>query len=598
MSQSAIDPSQSAAARDLIASLKRAAGPTLAVAVAARLARGLVGLGIAWVLAGLLAGAVLPGGPSGSVTGPLLALAGLIVVRAGLTYLSEVSAFDAAAAVKTRLLDRLLDHIGRLGPVRISGLAVGDLATTLTDAVAGVEPYWRRWIPAVAAAGTLPFVILAAAGLADWRSGLILTVTLPLLPLFLILVGKGAQAASDRQWQTLARLGGHLYDAIKGLPDLRILGAAAAAVETVARRADDYRRETMAVLRLAFLSALVMEFFATGAIALLAVTIGFRLLWGEMSFLSGLFVLMAAPEFYAPLRAIGSERHARMEALAAAGRIADVLALAAPSERPMHAVPVPSGAVGLRFKGVTMSYGEGRAALAGIDLEVAPGDHVAIVGASGAGKSTLFNLLLGFIEPTDGRIVVGGVPLADLDLASWRRRLIHMPQRAHVFSGTIGDNVAMGRSGDPASQSAAITAALAAAELADLVAGLPDGIATRVGDGGRRLSGGEAQRLVLARALFGAGLPGEPPGLVLFDEPTAHLDSATASIVGEAIAAVGRGRTMLTIAHRLGTIRAADRIVVFDAGRIVEAGTHAELMARAGAYARMLAEARDEGELA
>jgi ATP-binding cassette subfamily C protein CydD len=306
-----------------------------------------------------------------------------------------------------------------------------------------------------------------------------------------------------------------------------------------------------------------------------AVLIGFRLLWGEVAFVDGLTVLLLAPLFYAPLRTLGTERHARMEAVAAAERLADFLARPAP-ERSVGASFAAEGAVSVRFDNVSASYGGERLALDGISFEIRPGEQVAIVGESGAGKSTILSLIAGFLEPVAGTIFIDGRPLASLDLADVRRHIAFLPQRAFLFDASIAENVAMGRSGD-------VAAALRAARADEFVNRLPHGADSRLGEGGAGLSGGEAQRLMLARALFA------PAPLVLMDEPTAHLDAATEAAVGEAIAALSAGRTRLTIAHRLKAVEAADRVLVLSGGRLVEEGKPDELKARGGVFAAMLA---------
>lgn len=556
---------------DLSASVRKETALLLAAAVA----EGLLGVAAAFITARVIDAAVFRGADLAAVLPALAQLLGIALVKAGLGYAGAQIGFAVSARARKSLFARLLDHVAALGPVRLSGTATGDLATTLTDAVSGIEPYWRQWLPATATVAVLPVAILLAVLPVDWRSAVTFAVTLPLLPLFMVLAGRSAERANQRQWASMARLGGHLLDAVAGLADLVLLGAAKREVALVARTADGYRRETMKVLRLAFLSALVLEFFATVSIAVTAVLIGFRLLWGEVAFVDGLTVLLLAPLFYAPLRTLGTERHARMEAVAAAERLADFLARPAPG-RSVGAPFAAEGAVSVRFDNVSASYGGERLALDGISFEIRPGEQVAIVGESGAGKSTILSLIAGFLEPVAGTIFVDGRPLASLDLADVRRHIAFLPQRAFLFDASIAENVAMGRSGD-------VAAALRAARADEFVNRLPHGADSRLGEGGAGLSGGEAQRLMLARALFA------PAPLVLMDEPTAHLDAATEAAVGEAIAALSAGRTRLTIAHRLKTVEAADRVLVLSDGRLVEEGKPDELKARGGVFAAMLA---------
>lgn len=574
----------------LLASTRRETGSALPIALAAGIVHGLTAIAVGWTLAGVIDAVVLRGGDLVGEAGRLAMLAGLALARAGLAGVADVAAVRAAGRVRRHLFRRLATHVLTLGPVRLAGRPTGEIVATLTDAVAAVEPYWRQWIPTTARVAVIPLAVLLVVLPFDRVASLVFVVTMPLLPWFMILVGQGAEAANRRQWRTLARLGGHLLDAIQGLAELKIFGASKREIAVVAAMADRYRRDTMVVLRIAFLSALVLEFFATLSIALVAVTVGFRLMWGTMDFHAGLFILLMAPEFYAPLRRLGADRHARMEAVAAAERLVDLLDVAGPTQTPGTLRPTFATAPELRLDDVHVAHGDGRAALSGLDLTIAPGERIALVGASGSGKSTLFALLLGFVEATHGRVLVDGIDLATIDPATWRRAIAHVPQRPHLFDATLDDAVAMGREPLSGSRDAAITAALAAAQAMDFVARLPQGRATPLGDAGAGLSGGEAQRLALARAFYAPG------PLVLFDEPTAHLDRDAEAAVAAAIDRLARGRTTITIAHRLATVAGATRVVVLDGGRIVETGTPDALIARGGRFAAMAA-ARDDGLL-
>ena len=302
-------------------SFRPAAGAALPLALAAGVARGALVVAFAWLLSGIIDDAVFHSADLTALAGRIKFLIALTLLRAALGWIADQAAFRASARVRKMLFHNLLDHVRALGPVRLVDAPTGELVTIFSDAVTAIEPYWRRYLPALATSAVIPFAILAVVTPLDWMTGAIFAATLPLAVVFMIFVGQGAERANSRAWATLARLGGHLLDAVQGLPDLKIFRAAKREVSVVAQMAEAYRRDTMAVLRIAFLSALVLEFFTTVAIALTAVLVGFRLMWGEIGFHIGFFVLLLAPEFYAPIRALGVERHAKMEATAAAERM-------------------------------------------------------------------------------------------------------------------------------------------------------------------------------------------------------------------------------------------------------------------------------------
>lgn len=558
------------------------AGSALFLAMAVAAARGVLTIPFAWLLAGAIDGVAFHQADAGELAPTLAGLVALVLSRLALAFLAERAGIAASARARAVVFRRLLDHVRALGPVRVADMPTGEKIAVLTDAVAALDPYWRRYLPALASVAILPFAILLAVATVEWRAALVFCFGAPVAILFLILVGDGAERASQKQWGNLTRLGGFLLDAVQGLADLKVFRASKAEIAIVGGMAEAYRRDAMAVLRIAFLSALVLEFFTALAIALVAVLVGFRLFWGEMGFHAGLFILLLAPEFYAPLRALGVERHAKMEAVAAAQRIVDLLDRPAPA-RGKALAPSVGSALALRFENVCFSYDGGAPALEGLSLSIAAGEHVALVGPSGAGKSTVFSLLLGFIAPTSGRILVNGQDLAEIDLASWRAQIAHMPQAPHFFDGDVAQNVALGRAPPGGDLQAAIAGALREARAEKIVAGLPLGAKTRLGEYGLGLSGGEAQRVALARAFF------RPAPFILFDEPTAHLDPVTERELQESFAQLVMGRTALTIAHRLETAKRADRLVVLDRGRAIETGTHGALIAAGGLYARLVA---------
>ncbi|WP_282888860.1 thiol reductant ABC exporter subunit CydD [Xanthobacter autotrophicus] len=540
---------------------------------------GLLVIAQAFLVARVLNGVLFHNLPIGAFPAEMAGLVAAIALRFGSVWSTERFGFSAAAKVMRALRAELIDKVETIGPAGLAEARTGELVAALAEGVRAVEPYYARYIPASVLAVVLPLAIVMVAFPLDWMSALIFLVTAPLIPVFMILIGKGAEALNQKQWRRLIRMSGHLLDAVQGLATLKAFNAADRMARQVAEVADGYRRDTMAVLRVAFLSSLVLEFFATVSIALVAILIGFRLLWGGMGFFEGLFILLLAPEFYAPLRAMGTAYHARMEALGAAERMLALEDLPQLAETG-GATPLPSpGAIEIRFEDVHLVFADGRRALAGVSFTIAPGQTVALVGPSGAGKTSLLNLLLGFVKPTTGRVLVNGVPLAELDLAAWRRRIGYVPQHPRLFAGTLAANIAPG---EDAPDRARLERAIADAGLTDVVAAVPGGLAGRVGEGGAGLSGGEAHRLAVARAFY------RDAPMIVLDEPTAHLDGQSEARVQEALARLLPGRTGLVAAHRLAGIQGADRIVVLNEGRIAEEGDHATLLARGGLYAGLL----------
>ena len=571
-------------------SQRNLAGRALALTVWLSTANGLLAVGQAWLLAVILNATLVADADRTAVLPWLWGLLALFATRALVVWLAERSAFQAAAGVRVALRDQLYRHIQRLGPAYLAGQRSGVLVETLTKGIDDLEGYYARFAPAMSLVMILPLAILTAVMPIDWLAGLVLLVTAPLIPVFMILIGTGAEARNQRQWKQLARMSAHFLDVIQGLTTLKLFGASRREVAVIARVSEDYRVSTMQVLRIAFLSSAVLELFASIGIALVAVFVGFRLYqlalpvpdWlgvPDINYLQGLFVLMLAPEFYAPLRNLGTQYHAKMGAVAAAEQLIAVLETQ-PTRIRSGAQPLAAQRpLGVRLDAVHFSYEEGREALRGLSFEIPPGQRVALVGTSGAGKTTVVSLLLGFLSPTQGRILVGTQDLADVDLEDWRRHLAWVPQQPRLFQGRIADNIKLGM---PEADAEAVREAARRARVDSFIESLPDGYDSLVGERGAGLSGGQIQRIALARAFL------RDAPLVILDEPTANLDPESERLVQESIDDLARNRTLLVIAHRLATVRRADRILVLDEGQVVEQGPHAELAAAGGLYARML----------
>lgn len=482
----------------------------------------------------------------------------IVLARAGLSWAAEAVALKAGAGVRQSVRAELAEKLFALGPVRLGGEQAGALSALLVDGIEALESYYTRFLPAMRNAVLIPLALLAVVMPLDGVSGLILLLTAPLIPLFMALIGSGAERLNRRQWAKLARMGAHFLEMVQGLTILKLFNASKREAETVARIADEYRLATMAVLRVAFLSALALEFFATLGIALVAVLIGFRLLAGEIGFERGLFILLLAPEFYGPLRTLGTQYHARMEALGTAGTLAELLARPLPSPATATAI-APTTAPEIVFRAVRHDYGGGRVGLDGAEFTLEAGRITALIGPSGAGKSTAVNLLLGFAAPTDGEILIDGTPLSGFDPQEWRRRIAWVPQRPHLFQGSIADNI---RLGHPEADEAAVIAAAQAVGADRFIAALPEAYDTRLGEDGAGLSGGQARLVALARAAL------RDAPLLILDEPSASLDVESEAALTQALPALARGRTVLVIAHRPATIAAADRIVRLERGRV------------------------------
>ncbi len=521
--------------------------------LAAVVGLGAVGAGLviaqAMLIADIVVGAFQHTQAVAELRTPLLLLAAVAVGRSVVAWLTELAAHRAAAAVKSELRGRLLDRAAVLGPGWLSGQRTGSLVTLATRGVDALDDYFSRYLPQLGLAVVVPVAVLARIVTEDWVSAAIIVGTLPLIPLFMMLIGWATQSRMDRQWRLLSRLSGHFLDVVAGLPTLKVFGRAKAQAESIRRITGEYRQATLRTLRIAFLSSFALELLATLSVALVAVTIGMRLVHGDMDLYIGLVILVLAPEAYLPLRQVGAQYHAAAEGLAAAEEIFAVLETPLPVSG-SGAVP-PAGAVA--FEGVTVRYpGRSSDAVNGVSFGVAPGETVALVGPSGVGKSTLLDVLLGFVRPTDGRVRIGGAELGALDLEQWRSRIAWVPQRPHLYAGTIEENVRLAR---PDADDAAVRQALRDAGALEFVDALPEGAGTVLGEDGAGLSAGQRQRLALARA-FLADRP-----VLLLDEPTAALDGATEAEVVAAVRRLAVGRTVLLVVHRPALLEVADRVV-------------------------------------
>ncbi|MFJ8586239.1 thiol reductant ABC exporter subunit CydD [Streptomyces sp. NPDC093595] len=535
---------------------------------------GLLGAGMvvaqAMLIAEVVVGAFQRGLDVSGSMAPLALLAAVSVGRGLVAWLTELAAHRAAAAVKSELRGRLLERSAALGPGWLSRQRVGSLVALATRGVDALDDYFARYLPQLGLAVVVPVAVLARIVTEDWVSAAIIVGTLPLIPVFMVLIGWATQARMDRQWKLLSRLSGHFLDVVAGLPTLKVFGRAKAQAESIRTITSEYRQATVRTLRIAFLSSFALELLSTLSVALVAVGVGMRLVHGDLDLYTGLVILILAPEAYLPLRQVGAQYHAAAEGLSAAEEIFAVL------ETPVRdtGAGVAPASVRIELDGVTVRHpGRAEPSLDAASLVVRPGETVALVGPSGAGKSTLLDVVLGFVEPVadGGRVLVGGADLRSLDLDRWRERIAWVPQRPYLFAGTIAENVRLAR---PDADDAAVARALRDAGAAAFVDALPAGAGTVLGEDGAGLSAGQRQRLALARA-FLADRP-----VLLLDEPTAALDGETEAAVADAVRRLAAGRTVLLVVHRPALLALADRVVelrVSPAGTL--AGTSAGVLA-------------------
>ncbi len=487
------------------------------------------------------------------VFGALVALPMLMLIRAGLVWGGEQFGVQAAMRVKGQLRMRVMDHLAALGPERLRGRSSGDLAHHVVDGIEGLEAYFARYLPQAALAALLPLAVLAFVFPMDLVSGLILLFTAPFIPLFMFLIGSRAEKLNQRQWRRLALLSARFLDSLQGLTTLRLFNATRREARIIAEITDDYRESTLSVLRIAFLSALVLEFFSTVSLALMAVIIGFKLLSGTMAFQAGFFILLLAPEFYLPLRALGVHYHSRLSATAAAEGLMALLAEQPHDFQTSRTSPATDRlspnwfSVDLDIRNLSFGHGPGQTVLHDFSLRIQPGSRVALVGPSGVGKTSLLRLLLGTARPEGGRILVNGTELADMDLGHWLRHVAWMPQNPYIAPTTMWENVLLGCASGPAGKPGmadtvdwdALDEIAALTGLDRDLTAMAQGWQTRVGEGGAGLSGGQRQRLALTRVL--ARTLAKPAPLLLLDEPTAHLDDQGAEVVLAALGKVSGG---------------------------------------------------------
>ncbi len=533
------------------------------------------------LLAHVIAGAAFEHKSLQALSGSMIALAVVVGARALLTGAFELSgrlgAIKVMAELRIRLAQRLLiDRPGRAGAER-----TGELAAASVQGVDALESYFAGYLPSLVLATVVPVTVLAWLAPVDLLCDVILAITIPIVIVFMILIGKGAAARTRRRWHALSLLSSHFLDVVEGLETLRAHRREDAQAAVLQEVGDRYRRETMGTLRLAFMSALVLELCAMIGTALVAATIGLQLIDGDLSLDAGLTVLLLAPELYNPLRAVGQQFHASADGLAAAGRVLEVLDGQPPLSTPAQPRPAadPRSAP-LHFEGVSYAYpGRPGEVLSAVELTIDPGELVAVMGRSGAGKSTLAALALRLVDPTTGAVRCGGVDLREMAPSDWRAHAAWVPQRAQLFSATVAENIALA---DPDASRERIELAAHAAGLDELLTELPRGLDTVIGDGGRRVSAGQQQRIAIARAFL------RDAPLAVLDEPTSNLDASSAQAVGEAIARLSIGRSTLLITH--------DARLAGRANRVIElAGGHARELCRSAANDGAAAPALHDG---
>ncbi|CAM3935828.1 heme ABC transporter permease/ATP-binding protein CydD [Rahnella victoriana] len=553
---------------------------------------GLLILAQAWLMAGLLHSLIIEHTSRDALLQSFLLMALTFVLRAVVTWLREQVGFICGRIIRQEMRKLVLDRLEKLGPAWIRGKPAGSWASIILEQIEDMQDYYSRYLPQIALAGIIPLLILVSVFPINWAAGLILLVTAPLIPLFMALVGMGAADANRRNFVALARLSGNFLDSLRGLDTLRLFHRGTAEIDQITRSTEHFRARTMDVLRLAFLSSAVLEFFASISIAVVAVYFGFSYL-GELNFgsygtpvtlFAGFLVLILAPEFFQPLRDLGAFYHAKAQAVGAAESLVTFLSAetADMGEGEQH---WPAGkAVELQARDLIIQSPQGKTLAGPLTFDVQTGQRIAIVGLSGAGKSSLLNALLGFL-PYQGSLTASGTDLKSLRNNEWRKQLSWVGQNPHLPEQTLRANILLNQ---PDVSEEQLQSAIDRAYVNEFLPLLPQGLETEVGDSAARLSIGQAQRVAVARALL------SPCSLLLLDEPTASLDAHSEKRVMSALNEASKAQTSLLVTHQLEDTRDYDEIWVMDKGLIAERGTFAQLVAQNGLFTSLLSQRNKE----
>ncbi|MBQ4833000.1 thiol reductant ABC exporter subunit CydD [Pseudoalteromonas sp. MMG010] len=513
------------------------------------------------------------------VTYLLWPLAGIIILRALFIALSERISAYAALKIKSALRQSLLSKLMMLGPHYIEKHGQGATLNVLHDGVEALHDYYAKYLPAVAYSALIPLAILVVIFPTDYKAGLIFLLTAPLIPFFMILVGSKAETLNQQRWQQLALLSNYFFDRVQGLTQLKLFNATRTELKHIAKISDDFRHATLSVLKIAFLSSFALEFLATISVALVAVIIGFRLFFGTLDFATGFVVLLLAPEFYLPLRQLGSHYHARLQGISAAADMVDILNASVDTQEQQAPLNDSKNINRITLTDLNFTYPNSNEGIKNINLTLPDKGLIAIVGASGSGKSTLFDCLLGFHPQAINGISINDQPLTAQNISELQNSVAWIPQKPTLFYQSIGDNLKIA---DPEATQQQLEYAAQQAGALEFISTLKNGFNTLIGEQGEGLSGGQKQRIALARAFL------KQAPILMLDEPTAHLDSHSEHVIQNAIKAYAKNNLVLVIAHRLNTVKHADNIIVMHNGEITEQGKYSQLAQQNGAFTALL----------
>lgn len=554
------------------------AGHLLKLSIALGTINALLMIASCYLLARAVHQVMFAGDSLANVTYLLWPLAGLILLRALFLALSERVSNYAALKIKSAMRSTLLKKLDQLGPTYTDQKGQGATLNVVHNGVEALHEYYANYLPSVAYSALIPIAILMVIFPTDYKAGLIFLLTAPLIPFFMILVGHKAEQLNQQRWQKLAVLGNYFFDRLQGLTQLKLFDATQRELKNIANISDDFRSSTMSVLKVAFLSSFALEFLATISVALVAVIIGFRLFFGTLDFATGFVVLLLAPEFYLPLRQMGTHYHAKLEGISAAADMIDIInaqSQSQPTGADLVTLPIQS----ISTHKLSFIYPDSNEGISNVSLNLSSHGLFAFVGESGAGKSTLFDCLLGFHPKAQSQIQINDRALSELSTNNWQQHIAWIPQQPTLFFMSISDNIKLAKL--DASEEEIHQAAEKAGAL-KFINALPDGFDTLLGEHGEGLSGGQRQRIALARAF----LKNAP--ILMLDEPTAHLDSQTETLINNAINDYAKTHLVLVIAHRLNTVKRANTIFVLQNGQLIEQGDYSALINQQGQFHRLL----------